>query len=217
MRRRAVFPAVPLLVPGILLTGCSDRLEPPTPVTYANTDAVTDWSASHAEPYGIPERALRGYAFAALRTSQDSGCGLGWPTLAALGAVLSDHGRAQGSVIDDNGTTTVPLRGLNLITPETPMEVPDTDEGRVDGDPTRDIPVGPMQIMPSRWEQYAASATGVAPDIDNIDDAALTTAAMLCAAGDLGNSESWDSAVKGIDPDPEFVKAVHAKAEEYSR
>lgn len=211
-------------VAGVLsmLTSCADRLEPPAPVTYADTDAVTDWAASHAAPYGIPERALAGYAYAAWSTEQNGGCGLGWPTLAALGAILSDHGRAFGSEITDSGTTTIPLRGLNLINPAFPMIVPDTDEGRIDGDTTLDIPVGPMQIMPSRWEQFGALANtnaspGATPAIDNIDDAALTTATILCAAGDMSNSEAWDSAIKSINPDPEFVKAVHAKAEEYSR
>lgn len=205
-----------------MLAGCADRLEPPAPITYADTDAVTDWATSHAGPYGIPKRALAGYAYAAWSTDQTGGCGLGWPTLAALGAILSDHGRAFGSEIAENGTTTIPLRGLNFTNPEFPMVVPDTDQGRIDGDGTIDIPVGPMQIMPSRWEQFATLADtnapqGATPNIDNIDDSSLTTATILCAAGDMSNSEAWDSAIKGINPNPEFVKAVHAKAEEYSR
>ncbi|MDO5669798.1 MAG: hypothetical protein Q4G50_07325 [Corynebacterium sp.] len=199
-------------------SACSDRLEPAPPVRHKDVDQMQQWSSSRAEPYGIPERQLRAYAFAAWSSAQESGCQVGWPTLAALGALLSDHGRVNGAEVGEDGATTVALRGLNLMRPEHPQEVPDTDAGIIDGDSHRDIPVGPLQIMPSRWEQFGVSAEPHRPaDPDNIDDAALTTAHILCTAGDPTSPEGWDAGLKEIDPDPEFIKAVHARAQEYSR
>lgn len=196
------------------MAGCADRLEPPVPVTYAETDQVKEWSTSHAAPYDIPERALRAYAFAVVKTSEE-GCDLGWPTVAALGSILSNHGYMHGSTLGEDGVSTIPLRDLDPIRF---APVADTDQGRIDGTAEFDIPVGPMQIMPSRWEQYETVAEpGEKPNPDNIDDAALTVAKQLCVTGDLGNSEGWDTAVKNISADPEFVKAVHARASEYSR
>ncbi|MDO5670435.1 MAG: hypothetical protein Q4G50_10555 [Corynebacterium sp.] len=199
-------------------SACSARLEPSPPVLHKDVDQMQQWSSSRAEPYGIPERQLRAYAFAAWRIHQDSGCQVGWPTLAALGSVLSDHGRIDAGEVTEDGSTTVALRGLNLVHPDRPQEVPDTDAGTVDGDSQRDIPVGPLQIMPSRWEQFGISAEPGRPaDPDNVDDAALTTARILCTAGDPTTPEGWDSGLKEIDPDPEFITAVHARAKEYSR
>lgn len=199
----------------LALGGCADRLEPPQPKTYLETDQLKEWSVSHAQPYGIPERSLRAYSYAAFKTSQE-GCSLGWPTLAGIGAVFSNHGFTHGSEIADDGLSTVPLRDLDLVRQP---PVADTDQGRIDGTAGNDIPVGPLQIMPSRWEQFARSAEpGRTPNPDSIDDAALTVAHQLCNAGrDHSSPEGWDEAVKNVYADPEFVKAVHAKAGEYSR
>ena len=194
--------------------GCADRLEPSHPKTYLEIDQVKEWSESHASPYSIPERSMRAYAYAASKMSQE-GCTLGWPTLAALGSVFSNHGFTHGSEIGENGVSTVPLRDLDLVKLN---PVADTDQGRIDGNPEHDIPVGPFQIMPSRWEQFEkAVEPGTTANPDSIDDSALTVAHQLCIGGDLNSSEGWDTAIKNIDADPEFVKNVHAKAKEYSR
>lgn len=198
----------------MVVVGCADRLEPPTPVRYVDTDKLAQWSKTHALPYGIPERALRAYAFAAWKVNQEK-CELGWPTLAALGAVLSNHGMTHGADIAEDGISTHALRNLDLVKME---PVADTDHGRIDGFLEHDVPVGPLQIMPSKWEQFEASAVpGRKPDPDSIDDASLAVARQLCAMGDLKSSDGWDSAIKSVFADPEFVKQVHAKASEYSR
>ena len=82
-----------LLVALVMFTtvGCADRIEPPVPVTYLETDKLKDWSESHAKPYGIPERSLRAYSYAAVKVAEEK-CEIGWPTIAAVGAVVSQHG-----------------------------------------------------------------------------------------------------------------------------
>ncbi|MDO4631188.1 MAG: hypothetical protein Q4A82_02755 [Corynebacterium sp.] len=200
-----------------MLSGCVDRLEAPLPPTHKQIEHVQDWSQKRAGPYGIPETALRAYAYAAWSASKKN-CNLGWPTLAALGEALSDHGQAHGSMLNDDGTTSIPLRGLNLFDPIHPQEVGDTDAGFFDGDPTKDIPIGPMQIMPSRWEQFntAVESAGKS-NPDNINDAALTLADFLCSVGSPSASDGWANGIQQINANPEFVKHVHAIAKKYSR
>ena len=199
-------------------TACVDRLEPPLPPTHRQIEQVQDWSHKRSGPYDIPETALRAYAYAAWAVAKQKNCNLGWPTLAALGESLSNHGRANDSQLGDDGTTTVPLRGLNLFDPAHPQEVADTDAGFFDGDPTKDIPIGPLQIMPSRWEQFnAAVEPDAKPNPDNINDASLTLAGFLCSVGDPSTPDGWANGVQQINANPEFVKQVHAIAKKYSR
>lgn len=205
------------LVATVPLLGCAPRLEPPEPQRFPQIEVVADWSRQRAAPYGIPERQLMAYAYAALQVESQSGCTVGWPTIAAIGQVASDHGRVEGSEVGEDGLTTEKLRGLEVMQLP-PIVVSDTDSGATDGDDTQDVAVGPMQIMPSRWEQFAASPEpGRTPDPDNIDDAALTAAHILCAAGDPSNPEGWDEGVKRFFYSPEAVMEVHRVASELSR
>lgn len=199
------------------LTGCADRLEPVIPEPQQRVDQLAEWAKDRAKPYGIPERALKAYAYAAWKVKEDSQCPLGWPTLAAVGGLYSDHGRAHQTTLSEDGMTSIKLRGLDNMGPGKPI-VPDTDGGATDGNPVNDIAIGPMQIMPSRWEQYGESTEpNKKPNPYDIDDAALTTARVLCSQGNLGSPEGWDQAIKLIAPNPDVVKKIHARAQELSR
>lgn len=198
-------------------TGCADRLEPPVPERHPQIESMTEWAQTRAKPYGIPQRQLEAYAYAAHKVGKDSGCAIGWPTIAALGSVLSNHGRARGATVAPDGVTTVKLRGLTAAAGGK-KQVTDTDAGEIDGDSKRDVPVGPMQIMPSRWkESGTAVEPGAMANPDSIDDAALTTALMLCNSGDVSSPDGWAEAIAKINPSKKFLKTVHAKAKEYSR
>lgn len=199
------------------MSACTDRLEPPVPQTYLEVETMRDWAETRAESYGIPQRSLEAYAYAAFRVREDSGCQIGWPTIAALGYVLSDHGRAKGASVGEDGVTSKPLRRVAPAA-EGKEQVSDTDAGEIDGTREIDVPVGPFQIMPSRWEEFGTAVEpGATPNPDNIDDAALTTAKMLCSTGDMKSPDGWTAAVSSINPSPIFLKGVHSKAEEYSR
>ncbi|UFS93398.1 hypothetical protein [Nocardia huaxiensis] len=170
-------------------------------------------------PYGIPEIALASYAYAAsVMDRSATGCHIGWPTLAAIGAVASDHGRAGGATLGRDATVSPALRALSRENMES-RTVADTDGGRIDGDNHQDVPMGPMQLMPSVWEQWSVSArneTTASPD--NLDDAALSVARLLCAAGgDLATAEGWAKAVAAVNPAASFASAVHDRAAEFSR
>lgn len=205
------------VVGSLLLVSCAARIEVPEPEPVQQVEQFSAWAAERSEPYGVPERALRAYAFAAWKVQQESGCQVGWPTMAALGKVLSNHGEAQGSRINDDGTTTVALRGLGTALRPAAV-VADTDGGETDGDSTRDVPVGPLQIMPSRWEQFRLSTEpGKDPNPDDIDDAALTMASIVCKGGDLSTPDGWDRGIISVVDDMEKVKEIHGVAKEFSR
>lgn len=201
----------------VALAGCADRLEIPEPHTYAQVDTMKQWAEQRAEPYGVPARQLQAYAYAAHAVESHGGCTVGWPTLAALGGVLTDHGRAANTNVGPDGVTSQPLREIAPAA-NGALSVPDTDGGRYDGDATKDVPMGPMQLMPSRWEQFARAAEpGATPNPDNIDDAALTTAIIICSSGDIASPDGWTAALAQFNPHPLFLTAVHDKAQEFSR
>lgn len=215
---------VGLVAAVLLLASCSSRLGQDDKDEQAERQVpslqLKAWSEIHAGPYGIPERALRSYAYAAAAMNKaNPSCGIGWSTIAAIGAVVSDHGTANGASVNADGRVTPELRGLAQANPVGAKPIADTDAGRYDGDDQVDRTMGPMQILPSRWEQWATDADddGKA-DPDNIDDATLTAARFLCAAGgDLKTSEGWSKAVGQFNSRQDFVQRVHAQAVVFGR
>jgi len=138
--------------------------------------------ASALAASGIPSTALIAYRNAAARVAQTMpGCGLGWPLLAAIGRVESDHGRFAGAVLHSDGLSTPPVIGIALDGHGTAL-IRDTDGGRLDGDTVYDRAVGPMQFIPSTWAGWGVdmNADGRA-DPFNIFDAAGAAADYLRA------------------------------------
>ncbi|MEV8147398.1 lytic murein transglycosylase [Arthrobacter sp. NPDC080073] len=176
------------------------------------------WVARTAKSANIPERALTAYAGAAIMTARTNpSCGLGWNTLAAIGLVESGNGTMHNARIGDNGVASptiigVPLNGGGLA------KVPDTDQGRLDGDTTWDRAVGPMQFLPATWTRYAQDGNGDGTaDINQIDDAALTAAAYLCTAGgDLTQPANWIIAISAYNPSIEYNNRVAEAASHYA-
>ena len=131
---------------------------------------------------GIPATALDAYRRAA--AAANPACGITWPLLAAIGRVESNHGRFAGATLHSDGSSTPPIIGIRLDGSRS-VVVRDTDGGRLDGDPTYDHAVGPMQFIPSTWAVYRADGNGDGRyDPFNIYDAAAATANYLCQAGE---------------------------------
>ena len=131
----------------------------------------------------IPWVALEAYRRAAQESRHlAAGCAVDWTVLAALGKVESDHGRADGPrTLKADGTVTPPIMGPALDGSHGNRAIPDTDKGRLDGDPTWDHAVGPMQIIPTTWRELGRDGNGDGiKDPNNLYDAALTAAAHLC-------------------------------------
>lgn len=204
------------------------RVQPTPAATVPGSLAASDrpvseladpaWVARIAKAGNIPERALAAYAGAALAvTETHPGCGIGWNTLAAIGFVESEHGSMNGATLRPDGTVTPTIIGIPLDGNGT-NPVPDTDQGRIDGDTEWDRAVGPMQFIPSTWEVVAQDGNedGVT-DINQIDDAVLAAAVHLCdVGGDLTEPANWIAAISAYNPSIEYNNRVAEAANHYA-
>lgn len=218
--------SVPVHTAGPTPVRTADAATPAPAATSAESDedstvpvserADLAWVARTASAASIPERALAAYAGAALAVADTSpDCGLGWNTLAAIGLIETEHGTMQDASIRPDGTTAPTIIGIPL-NGDGVGEVRDTDHGVLDGDLTWDRAVGPMQFIPETWGEYAQDGNhDGASDINQIDDAALTTAVYLCTAGDLTQPANWIAAIDAYNPSVEYNNRVAAAADHY--
>jgi cell wall-associated NlpC family hydrolase len=160
-------------------------------------DDVADW-------LDIPHRAMHAYATATvLLTEEQPDCHLSWVTLAGVGRTATDHGRVNGGTITEDGTMSEPI---------------DTVEVRDFAGDLVSVPgaAGPLQLSPDVWERFKASPTEGTPDIQNIDDAALTAGRAMCAGGrDLSDGDGWLDGVSVLQDEPLFLHRVLATANVY--
>jgi hypothetical protein len=121
-------------------------------------------------------------------------------------------------VLHSSGVSTPRIIGIPLNGHGTAL-ILDTDRGRVDGDTVYDRAVGPMQFIPSTWAAYGVDATGDGvADPFNINDAALTSARYLCAAGgNLHTQAGQVAAVLAYNYSDQYLAQVLALADAYRR
>jgi membrane-bound lytic murein transglycosylase B len=181
--------------------------------------ARSAWLRDASARTEIPTRALAAYAGASLRLAQlEPQCGIGWNTLAGIGAVESVHGSYQGARAADDGTVSPPIIGIPLDGSEGVMAILDTDGGELDGDTEWDRAVGPMQFIPTTWESYAQDGNldGWA-DPHQIDDAVLTAALYLCrSGGDVTTDDGWTTALATYNRSVSYAHEVADLAESYA-
>jgi membrane-bound lytic murein transglycosylase B len=174
------------------------------------------WLRDASERTEIPVRVLAAYAGASLRLAQTQPeCGLGWNTLAGIGAVESVHGSYLGARADDDGAVHPPIIGIALDGSEGVMAI--ADGGELDGDAEWDRAVGPMQFIPTTWETYAQDGNldGRA-DPHHIDDAVLTAARYLCqTGGDVTTDDGWAAALASYNRSVSYAHEVAELAESY--
>jgi cell wall-associated NlpC family hydrolase len=177
---------------------------PPTQPKIPQASEFDEWASKTSQWLDIPLRAMTGYAKATVTlTKEIPGCHLSWVTLAAVGKVTSDHGRAQGGHVADTGAMD---KALGTI------EVRDFYNKVV----STANAAGPMQLSPSIWGKYKASANGSNPDVQNIDDAALSTGRALCADGhDLSQGQTWWDSVSALQSSPLFLHRTLATVNVY--
>lgn len=203
----------------------SARTQAPTqtptakPILPTGIVRLTDptWVARVSEAADIPSRALSAYAGADLYARSEWGCAVGWNTLAAIGLVETEHGTIQGGSIETDGVARPTIVGIALDGTRT-AAIADTDGGALDGDPTWDRAVGPMQFIPGTWLQWGVDGDedGVV-DINDVDDAALTAARYLCQAqGTLDGAGAWIAAVRSYNDDPDYQDRVATAGARYA-
>lgn len=239
MRRSALPVLVATFAASVTLSGCVAAAEPTPPpatgpATFAPAAPVVAsagpgplpfsqraddaWLASTAEATGIPERALRAYAAATLvSNAENPTCGASWNTLAGIGWIESQHGGIVDGTIAADGTVSPKIFGVPLDGVDT-AGIPDSDDGAIDGDPTVDRAVGPLQLIPDTWRNWRvdANADGV-EDVHNIDDAALAAVHYLCrAGGDLSTEEGWRTGILAWNRSETYLEDVATWANRYA-
>lgn len=190
------------------------------------SDQLFEWSQSIGNATNVNGQAIRAYANAALIAQEAwPTCNLQWNTLAGIGWVETRHGtysgRFEGSRLDENGYPKPPIIGPALDGTQGFAKVQDTDQGHHDNDTEFDRAVGPMQFIPESWAIYGrdANGDGVA-DPQQIDDAALSAANLLCNGGaqprDLSTEDGWRDAIFGYNHSSDYVAKVRDAAANYA-
>ncbi|WP_342318192.1 lytic transglycosylase domain-containing protein [Corynebacterium mayonis] len=188
------------------------------------SDNLAEWAAPIAEETGINPQAVRAYGNAALIAAEAwPDCHLSWNTLAGIGWVETRHGTYTGRTFDpaklnEDGYAAPPIIGPALDGSGNFALIKDTDGGALDGDEDYDRAVGPMQFVPGSWKIYGRDANGdgvVNPQ--QIDDAALSAANLLCSYGrDLATENGWKQAVLAYNASGEYVAKVRDAAANYA-
>lgn len=168
----------------------------PARAATAGTSVSQSWVDAMAAKAGIPAVAMDAYARAELAAP----CHVGWTTLAGIGWVESQNGTIGGRTLSATGYPSTPIYGPRLR----------GALGRA---------YGPMQIIPSTWDEYATDGDGdgtASPQ--DIFDAALTAARYLCATDqDLSTASGWASAIFSYNHSQHYVDQVYAAATAYDQ
>ncbi|OHX05501.1 lytic transglycosylase domain-containing protein [Micromonospora sp. WMMB235] len=183
-------------------------------------DALTGWAQRVGAVTGVPVVALQAYAYAELVLAQTNrGCQLSWTTLAAIGYVESRHGAANGATLQADGRALPEIKGEPLDGQGGRSRILDTDQGLLDGDRVHDRALGPMQFIPTTWQEIGADADGDGvKNPHDIDDAALAAGLYLCKGGrNMTIPGDWWGAILSYNDVRRYAQAVFDKADEYGR
>ena len=183
-----------------------ERVPVPENVPPARAVTVHDVAAT-AETLDMSEEHLEGYVSGAQTAANEfPSCNLAWNTLAGIGYVESHHG-TYGAGADGGQIIGPRLDGSGSF-----MEIPDTDNGELDGDPEYDRAVGPMQFLPETWGTYGAGG-----DPHDIADAAAASGRLLCGNDrDLDTTDGWTRALFAYNRSEEYMVEVRDAAANYA-
>ncbi|MFG3699879.1 lytic murein transglycosylase [Micromonospora sp. NPDC047620] len=184
------------------------------------SDALAGWAAQVGPKVGISPVAMQAYGYAELVLAQTNrSCGLSWTTLAAIGFVESGHGQANNARLGQDGKALPEIIGLPLDGQGNRMRIPDTDGGRLDKDTTFDRAIGPMQFIPTTWQEIGADADndGV-KDPHDLDDAALAAGNYLCKGSrNLTIPADWWNAILSYNDVRKYAQDVFDTANRYGQ
>jgi membrane-bound lytic murein transglycosylase B len=213
--------------PGEMPPGVSGTALPPgTPATPSGlpaptgrpADALAAWAQEIGAKVGISPVAMQAYGYAELVVAQTTrSCQLSWTTLAAIGYVESRHGQADGATLGADGQALPEIIGAPLDGKGGRSLIRDTDRGLYDRDTEYDRAIGPMQFIPTTWQEVGADADNDGrKNPHDLDDAALAAANYLCKGGrNMTIPGDWWGAVLSYNDVRRYAQDVFDKANEY--
>ncbi|NBE80945.1 murein transglycosylase [Micromonospora sp. NEAU-HG-1] len=181
-------------------------------------DALAAWAQQTGAKAGIAPVAVQAYGYAELVLAQSNpGCRLSWTTLAAIGYVESRHGQANGASLGLDGRALPEIIGDPLDGNGGRSKILDTDRGLYDRDTVYDRAIGPMQFIPTTWQEIGADADNDGrKDPHDIDDAALAAGNYLCKGGrNLTVPGDWWGSILSYNDVRRYAQDVFDKANEY--
>ena len=186
------------------------RIEPRAYPSGAQLPAAVRIVATSVTGQGRPARVdIASVLLAAYRSaaaSAPSSCHLPVSLLAGIGQVES--GSLAGVPLDARHRASI--LGPVLDGKHGFKAVPDTDQGRWDGNTRWDRAVGPMQFLPGTWRRFALDGDGDGvTDPQDVEDATATAAAYLCAGGrDLSLPATMRAAVLAYNASDAYARLV---------
>ncbi|SCG35741.1 Membrane-bound lytic murein transglycosylase B [Micromonospora halophytica] len=190
------------------------------PVTGRPADALAAWAQTTGAKVGVSPVAMQAYGYAELVLAETNrSCQLSWTTLAAIGYVESRHGQANGARLGSTGRAEPEIIGDPLDGNGGRMLIRDTDRGLFDRDTTYDRAIGPMQFIPTTWQEIGADADNDGrKDPHDLDDAALAAGKYLCKGGrNMTVPGDWWGAILSYNDVRRYATDVFDKANEYGR
>lgn len=163
---------------------------------------------------------MQAYGYAELVLAETNrSCGLSWTTLAAIGFVESRHGQANNATLGADGRAVPEIIGLPLDGQGGRMRIADTDRGELDRDTTYDRAVGPMQFIPTTWQEVGTDADNDGrKDPHNIHDAALAAGIYLCKGNrNLTIPGDWWNAILSYNNVRPYAQDVFNTANRYGQ
>jgi cell wall-associated NlpC family hydrolase len=161
---------------------------------------------------------LPGYAYAAyVRASRQldldfPDCPLPPALFVGMGRILSNHGAADNATVSPSGRSSQDLLGL------VGEPTPDTDHGRLDGNPEKDLRVGPMQLLPSQWSGSTNSETVAPLTPDWLYASSVVAGAVLCSgSNDLATDSGLHRALVTFTDNASLARAIMGSARHVSR
>ncbi|TDB74091.1 murein transglycosylase [Micromonospora sp. KC723] len=190
------------------------------PGTARPADVIADWARVTGAKVGVSPVAMQAYGYAELALAETNrGCQLSWTTLAAIGYVESRHGQANGATLKSTGRAEPEIIGDPLDGNGGRSLIRDTDRGLFDRDTTYDRAIGPMQFIPTTWQEIGADADNDGrKDPHDLDDAALAAGRYLCKGGrNMTVPGDWWGAILSYNDVRRYATDVFDKANEYGR
>ncbi|WP_371687538.1 lytic murein transglycosylase [Micromonospora sp. KC721] len=219
----AVVPGPPVS-PGFSATavpgGVATSAPAAVPGTARPADAIAEWARVTGAKVGVSPVAMQAYGFAELALAETHrGCQLSWTTLAAIGYVESRHGQANGATLKSTGRAEPEIIGDPLDGNGGRSLIRDTDRGLFDRDTTYDRAIGPMQFIPTTWQEIGADADNDGrKDPHDLDDATLAAGRYLCKGGrNMTVPGDWWGAILSYNDVRRYATDVFDKANEYGR